>query len=152
MNRFIVDTNIVFSGILNTNSSIGDLLLNSEPFLKFYSVTYMRVEIDKHLDKIVEMSGMSINEVEYCKFQITKKIEFISEEQIPFRIWHKSANYVRDIDMDDIVFVALSEYMGYNLWTGDKKLMKGLIDKGFSNCISTQELVKLREEIEKSNK
>jgi predicted nucleic acid-binding protein len=60
MNRFVVDTNIVFSGILNTNSSIGDLLLNSEPFLKFYSVTYMRVEIDKHLDKIVEMSGMSI--------------------------------------------------------------------------------------------
>jgi len=36
MNRFVVDTNIVFSGILNTNSSIGDLLLNSEPFLKFY--------------------------------------------------------------------------------------------------------------------
>jgi len=86
MNRFIVDTNIVFSGILNTNSSIGDLLLNSEPFLKFYSVTYMRVEIDKYLNKIVEMSGMSNDEVEYCKFQITKKIEFISEEQIPFRI------------------------------------------------------------------
>ena len=83
MNRFVVDTNIVFSGILNTNSSIGDLLLNSEPFLKFYSVTYMRVEIDKYLDKIVEMSRMSINEVEYCKFQITKKIEFISEEHNP---------------------------------------------------------------------
>jgi len=152
MNRFIVDTNIVFSGILNTNSSIGDLLLNSEPFLKFYSVTYMRVEIDKYSDKIVEMSGMSNDEVEYCKFQITKKIEFISEEQIPFRIWHKSANYVRDIDMDDIAFVALSEYIGYKLWTGDKKLIKGLIGKGFSNCISTQELVELREEIERSTK
>lgn len=149
MNRFIVDINIVFSGILNINSLIGDLFLNFEFFLKFYLVIYMRVEIDKYLDKIVEMLGMLNDEVEYCKFQIIKKIEFILEEQIFFRIWYKLVNYVRGIDMDDIVFVVLSEYMGYKFWIGDKKLIKGLISKGFFNCIFIQELVKLREEIEK---
>jgi predicted nucleic acid-binding protein len=28
--KIIVDTNIIFSGLLNTNGSIGDLILNSE--------------------------------------------------------------------------------------------------------------------------
>lgn len=98
------------------------------------------------------MSGMTKDEVEYCRYQIIKRIEFISEEQIPFQIWQRSAHYVKDVDMDDIAFVALSEYMGLKLWTGDKKLMKGLTNKGFNNCISTQELVILREKIEKQKK
>lgn len=98
------------------------------------------------------MSGMTKDEVEYCRCQIIKRIEFISEEQIPFQIWQRSAHYVKDVDMDDIAFVALSEYMGLKLWTGDKKLMKGLTNKGFNNCISTQELVILREKIEKQKK
>lgn len=46
--------------------------------------------------------------------------------------------------MDDIAFLALAGYMNVKLWTGDRRLMKGLASKGFSSFISTGELYTLR--------
>lgn len=43
--KIIVDTNIVFSALLNTNSIIGDLLLNSANIFEFYSCQYLWYEI-----------------------------------------------------------------------------------------------------------
>ncbi len=37
--KIIVDTNIIFSTILNTDSKYGDLLLNSDGIFEFYSVS-----------------------------------------------------------------------------------------------------------------
>ena len=35
--KIIIDTNIIFSGLLNTDGTIGDLLLNSDGVFEFYS-------------------------------------------------------------------------------------------------------------------
>lgn len=40
--KIVVDTNIVFSAILNSNSAIGDLLLNSDKEFQFYSASYLK--------------------------------------------------------------------------------------------------------------
>ena len=48
MNKIVVDTNIVFSGILNTNNRIGDLLLNSGNVFEFYTVSYLKKELENH--------------------------------------------------------------------------------------------------------
>ena len=152
MKKIVVDTNIVFSAIMNTKSNIGDLLMNSDEFLTFYSAQYLRHEIEEHKDKLIEISKLSEQEIEESKFQIFNKIHFLAEEQIPFNVWHQSANYVRDVDMDDIVFVAMSEYLEVELWSGDKQLMEGLKSKGFSRCISTQEMIELRRKIESGEK
>lgn len=152
MKRIVVDTNIVFSAILNTESNIGDLLMNSDEVFTFYSAQYLRQEIENHKDKLIKISKLSEQEIEESKYQIFNKIHFLAEEQIPFKIWHKSANYVRDIDMDDIAFVAMSEYLEVDLWSGDKQLIKELKSKGFGRCISTQELLELRREIERGEK
>ena len=55
---------------------------------------------------------------------------------------------VRDVDMNDIAFVALSEYEAVKLWTGDKELIAGLTAKGFQNCITTKEMIELRRALE----
>lgn len=149
MKKIVVDTNIVFSAMLNTESNIGDLLMNSDEIFTFYSAQYLRQEIENHKDKLIEISKLSEEEIEESKYQIFNNILFIAEEQIPFKLWHQSANYVRDIDMDDITFVALSEYLEVDLWSGDKQLIEGLKSKGFVRCISTQELLELRREIER---
>ena len=136
--KIVVDTNIVFSAILNTNNIIGDLLLNSDQIFEFYSVSYLRVELEKHKTKIEEISHLSSIEIEESKNLIFSKINFISEEQIPFEYWQDSIQYVRDVDMDDIAFVALSKYLGgQKLWTGDKTLIQGMIKKGFLHAVST---------------
>jgi predicted nucleic acid-binding protein len=48
--------------------------------------------------------------------------------------------------------VALSLYIEGKLWTGDKKLIKGLSKKGFMDFITTNELLKYIDEFEEANK
>lgn len=150
MKIIIVDTNIVFSSILNPKSRIGDLILNSGDCLSFYCPSFLRVEIEKHKEKISDISGLTISEIDELKSLIFGHLIFISEEQVPFKVWYRTAELLRDIDPNDVAFVAVSEYMDEQLWTGDKKLIKGLISKGFTRLISTKELYALRETLRKS--
>ncbi len=46
--KIIVDANIVFSAILNTNSKIADLLLNSKGFFDFIAPDYLLTETKKY--------------------------------------------------------------------------------------------------------
>ncbi|TZF85013.1 hypothetical protein FW774_08590 [Pedobacter sp. BS3] len=55
--RLIVDANIVFSGILNTNSKIGDLLINSKPYFTFIAPGFLRTEIRNHYPRLVKIQG-----------------------------------------------------------------------------------------------
>ncbi len=40
--KIVVDTNIAFSAILNRETKIGDLLMNSEGLLEFHACQYLR--------------------------------------------------------------------------------------------------------------
>lgn len=150
--KIVVDTNIVFSAILNTESKIGDLLMNSEAIFEFRSAMYLKEEIEKHEGKLMTISELTKDEIEQSTEQVFSYIKFISEEIIPFEIWQKAARLVRDVDMDDIAFVALSEYEDIKLWTGDRELIAGLTAKGFQRCISTEEMIALRRDLEGDKK
>ncbi len=52
MKKIIVDTNIIFSCLLNTHGTIGDLIFNSDTDLDFYSNEYMRYEIHRHWEDL----------------------------------------------------------------------------------------------------
>jgi predicted nucleic acid-binding protein len=85
--RIVVDTNIVFSAILNFDGKIGDLLLNSNRIIEFYSVDYLRHEIRKHYDKLSKISKQSIDKICDTEYFVTKEIKFISEGQIAESYW-----------------------------------------------------------------
>jgi len=57
--RVIVDTNIVFSAILNTDSAIAKILLKQKSNLNFYSVDFLFSEIEEHYEKLRKISGYS---------------------------------------------------------------------------------------------
>ena len=42
--------------------------------------------------------------------------------------------------MDDIVFVALTEYLNELFWTGDKELWEGLRARGYDKVVNFQEV------------
>jgi predicted nucleic acid-binding protein len=147
--KIIVDTNIVFSTLLNTSSQIGDLLLNSDKIFEFYSCNLLKEEIAEHKNKLLTISGYTEVQLFTLCQVVFEKIRFISEDIIPFECWQAAAPIVRDVDMNDIAFVALNNLLGAKLWTGDKKLLKGIRAKGYSNVISTEELLNLRNSLEK---
>lgn len=143
--RIIVDANIVFSGILNTNGKIADLLINSNNLLDFIAPNFLRSEIHKHYGKLCRISRLSLDEIQEAEFQICKDITFISEEQIKSSSWLAAEKLVFDVDPKDIPYVAMSKHFRCKIWSGDKELMKGLKIKGFSNFMVTEELFKRRQ-------
>ena len=118
--RIVIDTNIIFSALLNTNGTIGDLLFNSEGAFNFYSCTYMRYEIEKHWEKLKRISKLSESNLQESKYRVYSKINFINEELIPAAVWLDAEATVEDIDQDDSDFVALTNYLETFLWTGAK--------------------------------
>ena len=57
--NIVVDTNIIFSAILNTKGTIGDLIFNSPPDFIFISPEFMRDEIFKHYEKLLILSKLN---------------------------------------------------------------------------------------------
>ncbi|RRB04377.1 PIN domain-containing protein [Larkinella rosea] len=147
MRKIIVDTNIIFSCLLNTQGTIGDLIFNSHDLFEFYSSDYMRFEIRKHWTKIKKISKLTDLQLDTSYDKLLAKLTFINEELIPKDIWKNAENLVADIDEDDIDFVALTKYLKGSLWTGDKILYSGLKAKRFRTVYDTTELVKLRNKL-----
>ena len=54
--KIIVDTNIVFSGILNRKSRIGKLLISEQKYFDFYSCFYLQTELKNHYPKIARIA------------------------------------------------------------------------------------------------
>lgn len=142
--KIIIDTNIIFSALLNSNSKIGDLLFLSEGIFEFYSCNYMRYEIKKHWKKLLKISALSESNLIESHSKVLSKIHFINEELIPEQIWISAEKLVEEIDLDDIDFVALTIHLNGILWTGDKHLLNGLLKKDFDKIFDTNSLIALR--------
>jgi predicted nucleic acid-binding protein len=142
--KIVVDTNIIFSGILNTNGKIGDLLLNSDDVFQFYSPDFTKDELKEHHDKLEQLSKLSFDEIEVVKTLLYKHIRFINSSIIPPNIWIYAENTMSDIDIDDTEFLALAEYLDCFIWTGDKKQHNRLLAKNIRRTILTTDLWELR--------
>ena len=142
--KIVVDTNIIFSSLLNTNGTIGQLLFNSDSVFEFYSCNYMQHEIEKHWAKLKRISKLSDLELREAQHKLFAKIHFINEELIPTKTWLASEELVENIDIDDLDFVALTKHLKGYLWTGDQELYNGLKRKNFKRIYSTNELAALR--------
>ena len=138
--KLIVDTNIVFSAILNSQSWIGQILLHPDDSLIFFSPLFLRKEILNHKQKIKQFTKLSEIELDELIDLVYSKINFIDEKLIPKTILKTADELKREIDFDDAIFIALANHLNCKLWTGDKKLMNFLKMNGFKRIISTNEL------------
>jgi len=142
--KIVVDTNIIFSTLLNSNSNIGDLLFNSGKHFDFYSCSYMRYEIQKHWQKLKKISRLSDEQLQISFTQVLSRLNFIIEEIIPVELWLASEQVTKGIDVNDTDFVALTKFLKATLWTGDKILYKGLTKLNFKKLLNTTEMLALR--------
>ena len=147
--KIVVDTNIVFSAILNSRSKIGKILINSKDHFQFYTCDFLRTELLKHRRKLLELTKLESEELEELEFIVTEKISFINEALLPAKIIVISENLLADIDLNDTPFLALSKHLKAKLWTGDKKLSLGLQRKKFKDIITTSQLSELLDKLER---
>lgn len=147
--KIIADTNIVFSGILNTESRIGKLLTYSRGPFQFYTCNYLQEEIKKHRKKLLKITGISEDELLELELLVIKNIIFINEALLPQELLIETEELLADIDPDDTPFVALTKHLNGKLWTGDKPLYEGLKAKGFEDVLTTAELSELLDKLER---
>jgi predicted nucleic acid-binding protein len=138
--KITVDSNIVFSAILNSKSRIGQLIIYGSKFFEFYSVSLLKTEILNHKIKLLKISGLDETQFERAFEIITEKITFIDEILISDDGLMNAIGLVSDIDENDALFVALTNHLDSKLWSGDKKLINGLSKKGYNKIISTDNL------------
>ena len=139
----VIDTNIVFSALINSRSIIPEIIMAPYSDFSFYTSEYLFDELEEHKIKLQKASKLTSKEIERAKTELFKYINTISLNIIPQNIWQEAEALTFDIDPDDISFVALSIFLNAYLWTGDKILYNGLQNKGFDKVILTSTLRKI---------
>ena len=138
--KIVVNTNIVFSALLNSSSRIGKILIGSKGYLEFYSCEFLREELLKHNHKIKKMTGLSSTELEELQYLVTKNITFLHQRALPNKTLTDAEILLEKIDINDAPFVALAKHLKARLWTGDKILLNGLKNTKYIRTITTSEL------------
>ena len=141
--KIVVDTNIVFSAVLNTNSKIGRILTEGSVIFDIYSIHQLNEEIITHNNKIISLTNYSDEHLNETLELLTENITFIEIEKLSDNSVKRAFDLVQNVDINDLLFVALAIELDSKLWTGDKKLVNGLKNKDFNSFISTQELYQL---------
>ncbi len=138
--KITVDSNIVFSAILNTRGNIGQLLTIGSKHFDFYTIDLLKTEIFNHKTKIQKITGFSDKKFEEIYDLIISKIRFVDNILFSDNSIKNAYKLTHDIDEEDTLFVALTNHLKSKLWTGDKVLENGLKKKGYSRIITTPEL------------
>lgn len=142
--KIVVDTNIVFSGLLSPNGTISDLLLNSSGVFDFYAPTFILEELKNHRAKILKISGYSDDDLDFLQLNIFRKIDLIDLESIRKSTIKKAVKLSKDVDEFDAPFIALALELESPLWTGDKELIKGMAEKGIDWVLRTSIITEIR--------
>ena len=122
MTKLIVDTNIVFSALLNVNSRISQILLTSGKLYEFYAPKFLRDEIFTHQEKLKKIAQFDDNDFLEVYELILKNIRLLDHSIVGKTDYKKAFELCKNIDQDDIPFVAFSLFLKCKLWTGDKKI------------------------------
>ena len=142
MRSFVIDTNLVFSAILQPNGEIAQFFLAYRGMVLFAPLT-MLTELEAHRDRLTELTGMSDEVLDRLTAQYLKHIQVIPDTAIPFESFIRALPLVRDVDLNDVVFVALAGHLNATLVTGDRKLRNGLMAKGYDRACSFVDLQQL---------
>jgi len=140
MKRIVVDTNVAFSTFLNVNSHIGQILFNSSKHYDFFAPEYIKHELIEHQDRIKIIGKLSDDRFMELYGMIFQNVRTLNHSIIPRKYYETAFDICKDIDIDDTPFVAINNYVRGKLWSGDLRLLNGLVEKGYKRIVTTSEL------------
>ncbi len=127
--KVIVDTNIIFSILLQRSSTLEDIFFDENT--EFYAPNLLLVELFRHKEKIIKYSLLSVDELNELLQIVIGRIHFVSDQLLSVENTEKAYELCMDIDPSDTPFISLALELDALLWTKDKVLKVGLEKKGF---------------------
>jgi len=119
--KLVVDTSILFAALLK-KSTVRELLLN--PLFEFYVPEFGIEEIEKHVEEIVDRSGLNVENVYLLLGVLLASVQVVPAERI-LKKYREAEKIMGKIDRDDVPFVALAlSFPNDGIWSEDKHFLK----------------------------
>ncbi len=135
---FVVDTNVLMSILISGKASYKPIVL----FNRFVSVDFIFNEIDEYQNTIFDKTKLDrLQLIDYTN-QILSKITILPRYVVSENNSQKATDLTKDIDFNDVWFIALALEYKLPLLTRDTKLFNGLQKKGFKDIILFDQFLK----------
>jgi len=119
--KLVIDTSILFAALLR-KSTVRELLLN--PLFEFYLPEFGIEEIEKHVEEIVDRSGLNVENVYLLLGVLLSSVQAVPAERI-LKKYREAEKIMGRIDRDDVPFVALAlSFPNDGIWSEDKHFLK----------------------------
>ena len=138
MKRFIIDANILFSIFISGKEEYFELVGK----VKFLTPVYALEELQKHQETILSKTKIDLGNFNDFTLRILNRVLVVPNFLVTNQSYLQAYNWCKDIDLDDIAYVALSIEFDTCLVTRDMILYEGLKQKGFQNIISWKEFLR----------
>jgi predicted nucleic acid-binding protein len=101
-----------------------------------HTVELSKIEIEKHKEELLLKSKLDEKSFDYLRDFIFRKIDFATVDDItPFK--DKAIEIMREIDVDDSLFLALAMSLNCPIWSNDEHFKRQSSVKAFT----TRELI-----------
>ena len=131
----ILDANVIFASIIKQDKRYIKIL----KYADFFIPDFLFWELKKYEKRIISKINAIKEFKEFLKhlFYYIKVLPLlaVSEDNLI-----KAKELCEDVDIKDFPYIAVTLELNGLFWTNDKKLIKGLNNKGFSNIISSEEI------------
>ncbi len=129
MRDFVIDANVLMS-ILISGKAIYRQLLKQ---YSFFSSDFAFIEIEKYQELIKEKSKLDSDSFQEFSYFVFSNVNFMPSYIINENAKQKAVELVKDIDIKDVSYIALSLQLNLILLTRDIPLYQGLQKKSYRN-------------------
>jgi predicted nucleic acid-binding protein len=133
--RVIIDANRIFSELIAGNHRLRQAFV-SQPDTDCFCPKYVFIELFKHKEQIAAKTELEEPDLLSLLHSLLERIQFFDEDAIRIGSWTEAWRLCRDVDENDVAYVALTIELDGVLWTSDRKLEIGLRKKGFTKFYS----------------
>lgn len=138
MNSFVIDVNILFSGLISRKKFYEELFLR----YKFYAPDFALIELQKYKNLIRKKLVKHKEDFEKFAVILFSNLNVIPDFLIDEEIIQKAEEYCNEVDFKDSPYLALSIFMNKPLITRDKPLYNHLKNNiGFEKIILFEDFI-----------
>ena len=91
----------------------------------------MLVELFKHKERIAASTGLDEDSLLALLHSLLERIRFFDEDAISIGGWTEAWRLCRDVDENDVAYVALTLEVDGDLWTSDRRVGGWFAQEGF---------------------
>lgn len=138
MTDFVVDANVLMSILISGKASYRPILT----YYRFILPDFVLVEVDKYQNTLFQTTKMDEDELRRWTYFVFSQITILPNYILTKESLDKTNELLKNIDLKDTSYVALSMQLDLVLLTRDKPLLTGLRKQGYRKVRAFEDLLR----------